>query len=128
MEISDEEFEKILLRAFKSLPEVFRRKIENVALVVETWPRKREKTAVKLGKGSTLLGLYQGIPKKHRDSNYANVLPDKITIYKGPLLALARNRQELKVLVKEVLFHEIGHYFGLSEEDLRKIEEEASEL
>lgn len=123
MKITDQEFEKILLLAYKALPAVFREKIENVALVVEDWPRKREKIALGVGRGSTLLGLYQGVPKKHRDSGYANVLPDKITIYKGPLLATASNKPELKALVKEVLFHEVGHYFGLTEEELRKIEE-----
>lgn len=113
-----------MLLAYQSLPAAFREKIENVALVVEDWPRQRGKLSARVGKGATLLGLYQGIPRKHRDSGYANVLPDKITIYKGPLLTIARNKQELKALVGEVLFHEVGHYFGLSEEELRRIEGE----
>ena len=124
LKIDREEFERILLGAYKSLPEVFRAKIENVALVVEDWPRPQEKKAVGVREGSTLLGLYQGIPQKHRDTGYANVLPDKITIFKGPLLTIAKSKGELKALVREVLFHEVGHYFGLSEEELRKIEEE----
>jgi predicted Zn-dependent protease with MMP-like domain len=123
VKISPQEFEKILLDAYKSLPAIFREKIENVALVVEEWSGYQEKKTVGAGGDVTLLGLYRGVPRKHRDSNYANVLPDKIIIYKGPLLALAKNKPELKALVKEVLFHEVGHYFGLSEEELREIEE-----
>ncbi len=114
--ISREEFEEIVEEAFKKLPNNFKEKLENIAIVVEDYPSF-------LGPHSkfSILGLYTGIPYPKRGVHYGNVLPDVITIYQKPIELQASNLEELKLLVEKVLFHEIGHYFGFSDEELYKI-------
>jgi predicted Zn-dependent protease with MMP-like domain len=73
-----------------------------------------------------LLGLYQGIPYDRRGFYYGNVLPDKITLFKEPLEALCRSREEIEEKVREVVIHEVGHYFGLDEETMQEMEGDES--
>lgn len=104
-----EEFEKIVEDSLKKLPKILREKLINVEIVIEDEPIPQK----------SLLGLYQGIPLKKRGFWYGNVLPDKITLFKTNIESLARNEGDLKNLIFEVLLHEIGHFFGFDEEDLR---------
>lgn len=106
-----ESFRKLVVRAIKKLPGVFRRKMENIEIVIEDEPIPQK----------NLLGLYQGVPLKHRGFWYGNVLPDKITIFQRNIERQGRNEVEIAELVHQVLIHEIGHYFGFDEEDLRDI-------
>jgi predicted Zn-dependent protease with MMP-like domain len=117
-------FHQLILRALQDLPAEFRRKMENVEILVEDWP-PRERRRGRGGRrgGGSLLGLYHGYPLKERGPWYGNVLPDQITIYQGPIERICRNEKEMKEQVREVVLHEIGHYFGLEEEELRAIEE-----
>jgi len=117
-------FHQLILRALQDLPAEFRRKMENVEILVEDWP-PRERRRVRGGRrgGGSLLGLYHGYPLKERGTWYGNVLPDQITIYQGPIEQICRNEKEMEEQVREVVLHEIGHYFGLEEEELRAIEE-----
>ncbi len=107
--MSNEEFEKIVKESLKQLPQILRQKLINVEIVIEDEPILQK----------SLLGLYQGVPLKKRGFWYGNVLPDKITIFKNNIERLTRDDDEIKRLVYEVLLHEIGHYFGFDEEDLR---------
>ena len=110
MEITKEEFEEIVAEKRESLPKVIRDRIENVEFFVEE------------GISPNLLGLYHGIPFPHRKNpGYSLVMPDKITLFKGPIERTCRTRQQLEKRIEKVLFHEIGHYLGLNEEDLRKM-------
>ncbi len=104
-----DEFEVIVRESLKKLPKILREKLINVEIVIEdeTIPQKN------------LLGLYQGVPLKKRGFWYGNVLPDKITIFKKNIELIAKNDEEIKNLIYEVLIHEIGHYFGFEEEDLK---------
>lgn len=86
--------------------------MHNVEIVVEDEP---------VGSDS-LLGLYHGVPFKHRGVWYGNVLPDRITLFKRNIERLSRTEDELRTWVRKVLVHEVGHYFGLNEADLRKLE------
>jgi len=117
-----EEFEKTVQEAFDSLPERFRSSVENVRVIVEgrDSPRTRERIGVR--SGSMLLGLYEGIPLTRRGSHYgvAPTVPDSITLYQRNIEAVAHSQQEITHLVRDVLIHELGHYFGMTEEEIRR--------
>ncbi len=115
-------FDKLVQEAVDSLPEEIRRQLENVAVMVEEEPPAdwEEET----GEGGELLGTYQGISKKDRGFWYGNVLPDCIMIYRGPLERMSTTAEELKENVRQTVVHEVGHYFGLDEEDLRNLEDQ----
>jgi predicted Zn-dependent protease with MMP-like domain len=107
----DELFEKEVLEALELLPESFAKQLKNVEIVVEeTQPDHIQ---------SLLLGLYHGVPSPYKGIHYSFVLPDKISLYKRNIIHIANQRQiPLKQVIAEVLYHEIGHYFGLSESEL----------
>jgi predicted Zn-dependent protease with MMP-like domain len=99
--------------ALDSLPGELRRQISNVEIVVDDEPPG----------GQPLLGLYQGIPLTRRGSQYGGVLPDKITIYRGPLLRLyGSDSDRLRQEVRRVVLHELAHHFGISDERLIEID------
>ena len=105
------------------MPQEFKVKLDNVAIVVEDWPRPDH------ARGRLLLGLYEGIPKPKRGYNYSMVLPDKITIFKGPIELVARgNEQMIKNLVLDTVWHEIAHHFGISDERIEEINRQKSKL
>jgi predicted Zn-dependent protease with MMP-like domain len=112
------EFEKLVEQAIDSLPPRFLRHVENVEVVVEDEPTDDELRSAGLEPGATLLGLYQGVPQTRRDTWYGNVLPDRIIIYQRPIQASARDRREIRKEIRVTLMHEIGHYFGLREDEL----------
>lgn len=113
------DFEKLVLEALEDLPAKFKHKMENVEIVIEEWPSEELLSNMPKNGQNIILGLYQGVPFPRRGVlSYSNVLPDKITLYQKPLESLCRNEKELQAKVREVLVHEIGHYFGLSEEEL----------
>jgi predicted Zn-dependent protease with MMP-like domain len=106
-------FEEYAEEALASLPPALRAQMSNVEIVVENEPPP----------GSRLLGLYQGIPLTRRGSGYAGALPDKITIYRGPLVRLyGRDPERLRAEVRRVVLHEIAHHFGISDERLVEID------
>jgi predicted Zn-dependent protease with MMP-like domain len=108
------EFKKLIIEALENLPLRFRSKLENVEIVVEEdMPQGLTK------RGVVLLGLYRGIPLKRRGIWYDVALPDKITIYKNTIEKMCKNETEIKRRIKDVLYHEVGHHFGLTEEQLR---------
>ncbi len=108
-------FEAMVEEVLASLPRRFRRRLQNVAIMVEDWPPKNEP-------GRLVLGIYHGVPFPHRGPFYGNVSPDVIVIYQGAVEAIAKNEEEIREKVREVIFHEIGHYFGMSESDLARQE------
>ena len=120
-QIPRELFEEIAQRAYDSLPSFFKRKIENVQIVVEDYPSD---DALLRSKASrlNLLGLYQGVPLLHRGTSYGMypVAPDKITLYQKNIERVCRNEAEIEHRIVEVLFHELGHYFGMNEQEVRR--------
>jgi len=124
MKVTDEEFEELVTEAVNSLPEKFKEKMENIAVVIEDLPSQELLTEMKIKSPYGLLGLYRGVPYPRRGIWYRNVLPDKIIIFKKPIEVRCRNKEDIKESVRRVVIHEIGHYFGLGEADLRKIERE----
>lgn len=115
------EFEKIVVEVIKAIPEKFLEKLDNVDIVIEDNPTKEQLKELKVRNNNHLLGLYEGVPKTER-WNYAQVLPDKITIFKVPIERMAKSREEIKEIVKETVWHEIAHHFGMSEEQVKKSE------
>lgn len=122
MHVSRDEFEDIVSKALDELPKRFRDQLENIAIVVEDFPPLEIMRELELKSPLGLLGLYQGIPLKHRGTRYGNVLPDRIVIYQRPIEARVRTREELIIRIRRTLMHEIGHFFGLAESELRGIE------
>ena len=115
------EFESIAQAVFDSLPEAFRHNIENVHIVVEDTPELRTMHKAGVRSGALLLGLYEGIPLNKRGTTYGMypAIPDKITLYKRNIEAVASGEDQLRAKIREVLIHEIAHYFGMNEEEVR---------
>ena len=113
-----ERFETLVDEALDSIPNELYSVIENVAVTVEDWPNYQQLNAVKVGPGRLLLGLYEGIPITGRH-NYGLVAPDKITIFRGPILQVCpRNEDAVRQQVRRTVIHEIAHHFGISDERL----------
>ena len=114
-------FERLVAEALDSLPLKFQEWMENVDVVIETWPSRETIRSMGLPPGETLMGLYQGVPLTKRTSRYGQVLPDRITIYQGPIEASCHNAEEVRIRVRQVVMHELGHHFGISDERLREL-------
>lgn len=115
------EFEKIVEECLDNLPDYFKRNIENVHFVVEDYPNEDQLSKVKLSSKYNLLGLYEGTPLTKRGVGYGMhaVMPDKITLFQKNIERYAYSNEILKSKIKEVLMHEIGHYFGMTEDEIR---------
>jgi len=124
MKVTEEEFEELVTEAISGLPEKFKEKMENIVVVIESLPSQELLRELKIKSPYGLLGLYRGVPYTRRGIWYRNVMPDKIIIFKKPIEVRCRNKEDIKESVRRVVVHEIGHYFGLGEADLRKIERE----
>jgi predicted Zn-dependent protease with MMP-like domain len=121
MNVSSEEFEALVASALDGLPEPFASRLDNVQVIVADEPSAEELARANVQPGHTLFGLYQGVPQTQRNSNYTWVLPDKITIYRGPLLRASRDGEEVRRQVQTVVIHEIAHHFGISDERLDEL-------
>ena len=122
MKLSQEEFEDAVLSALKKLPKLLKNKMENIDVVVEEEASREILEDMGLHSPRDLLGLYQGIPFDRRGFYYGNVLPDKITLFKNPIESVCRNKEGVEKKVREVVIHEVGHYFGLDDEKLEELE------
>ena len=117
--MDDKKFEKLVSEALDSLPKQFGEKLNNVSVTVEDFPNPFQLWKAKVPPWGLLLGLYEGVPQTKRGIYYSNI-PDKITIFKNSILRLAKTDEEIKAQVRRTIIHEIGHHFGLTEEELRK--------
>ena len=112
------DFEALVTQALDNLPEEFARAMDNVEIVVEIWPTAQDLMAGKVTHG-TLFGLYHGIPRTRR-GHYAGALPDKISIFAGPIVAaFGESPDEVRDQVRKTVLHEIAHHFGLDEHEIR---------
>ena len=116
-------FESLVAEALASIPRRFKKAMHNIAIVVEDEPSLDVLEEMEIEPPDTLLGLYQGIPLTERSATYGNALPDRVIIFQGPHEREAEDEDDLVVAIGETLIHEIGHYFGLSEEEIEEIEE-----
>ena len=116
------EFENLVEAALKKLPRPFREKLANIAVVVEDWADDQTLEEMGIEPPDTLYGLYRGVDLTRRDSFYGNVLPDTIHIYQGPIEEDCADPEEMAELVRDVVAHEVGHYFGLDDDTMEDIE------
>ena len=118
METDPDNFQQLVADALDRIPESLGRLMENVVVMVEDWPSPEQLA----GRRGTLLGLYQGIDLTRRSPlSYAGVMPDRITIFQGPISRLARTKEELVALVTTTVIHEVAHHFGISDERLTEL-------
>jgi predicted Zn-dependent protease with MMP-like domain len=116
-------FEQLVAEALRSIPRRFRDAMRNIAIVVEDEPSADLLDEMEIEPPDTLLGLYQGIPLTERGWGGGNQLPDRILIFQGPHERASDDDEDLAVAIAETLIHEIGHYFGMSEEEIEDVEE-----
>jgi predicted Zn-dependent protease with MMP-like domain len=124
MKLTRREFEEAVVSALKRLPRFFKKKMKNVDVIVEDKASRELLSEMGLRSAFELLGLYQGIPINRRGFYYGNVLPDKITLFQMPIESMCKTKEEIEEKVKEVVIHEVGHYFGLDDKRLRELEGE----
>lgn len=115
------EFRKVLRRALDDLPPAFRKALDNVAVVVEERPPDWLLDDLGVPPGETLYGFYHGVPLPERSVSASGDLPDKISIYREPLTEDFPDPEELRREIRITLLHEIGHYFGMDEEELARL-------
>jgi len=124
MKLTRKEFEELVVLALRRLPRFFKKKMKNVDVVVEDRASRDLLLEMGLRSPSELLGLYQGVPLDQRGFYYGNVLPDKITLFQIPIESMCQTREQVEERAKEVVMHEVGHYFGLDDDRLRELEKE----
>jgi predicted Zn-dependent protease with MMP-like domain len=118
VEVDGRTFEYLVAKALDDIPEKLGRYMENVAVVVQDWPTRSQLA----GRRGTLLGLYEGIDLTRRSPlSYGGVMPDKITIFRGPISSIANSEEELERLVTETVIHEVAHHFGISDARLQEL-------
>ena len=118
-----QQFERLVAEAVTLIPRRFRREMKNLALVVEEEPSPTLLDEMEIEPPDSLYGLYQGIPLPDRSWSDGNRLPDKITLFQRPIEDDCEDEDEIRAVIGETLIHEVGHYFGLSEEEIEEIEE-----
>ena len=116
-------FERLVLEAVTLIPKRFRREMKNLALVVEDEPSLELLEEMEIEPPDSLYGLYQGTPLPERAWAFGNALPDRITLYQRPIEEDCEDEDEIRAVIGETLIHEVGHYFGMSEEEIEEIEE-----
>lgn len=114
-------FESMVIEAIDGLPPEFKDRIANLDFTIEEWARPDDVVRTGTPRGATLLGVYRGVPLTRRGSGYHMTLPDTIVIFRGPLTRMARDEDDLRKRVTHVVRHEVGHYFGISDDRLREI-------
>ena len=118
-----ERFQQLVVEAVTLIPKRFRREMKNLALVVENEPDAELLEEMEIEPPDSLYGLYQGTPLTERSWGHGNSLPDRITLYQRPIEEDCEDEDEVRAVIGETLIHEVGHYFGMSEEEIEEIEE-----
>jgi predicted Zn-dependent protease with MMP-like domain len=121
MELSDEQFEDFLDEAIKAVPEPYNKRLENVAFLIEDYPSAEQRQKLNLYPNETLFGLYEGVPLTKR-GGALKLLPDKITVFKQPLLAVSRTPAQLRRNIGHTIWHEVAHYFGLDHDRIHQLD------
>lgn len=118
IDVSRERFEDLVAEALDLIPDELADRIDNVAVVVQDWPTPAQQA----GHRGMLLGLYQGIDLTRRSPmSYNAVMPDRITIFRGPHLRIARTEEQLRRRIATTVIHEVGHHFGIDDDRLREL-------
>ncbi len=121
MSVDDDTFQALVNEALASLPGQHSSNISNVAILYEYEPSPEQREKLQLRNDQTLFGLYEGVPLPNRQGQ-TRILPDKITVFKGPLERASLDIVHLKENIRHTLWHEIGHYYGLDHDRIRELE------
>lgn len=116
-------FDRLVAEAIRTIPPGFRDEMQNLSIVVEDEPSDDLLADMGIEPPDTLFGLYQGTPLTERSWDFGNALPDRIVLYQGPIEDSCETDDDVIVAIGETLIHEVGHYFGLSEDEIQEIEE-----
>lgn len=120
--LSDEQFDALITKAMDELPQSYIEGLENVAIVMSDEPSEEQKQKMRIRENTVLLGLYEGIPLTQRGNSYTFVLPDKITLFKKSIVRVVNTKAELFEQIKETLWHEIAHYYGLDHTQMKALQ------
>lgn len=120
--MSPEEFNRLVSDAYSRIPDEFRSRMENIAVMVDPEPAADQLARARVPRGGTLLGLYEGRPLTARSVFDSFAMPDRITIFQGPHERAARSPEHLARMVEDTLWHEVAHYFGMNELQVRSAE------
>jgi predicted Zn-dependent protease with MMP-like domain len=121
LHIDQEAFDKLVAHALDELPAWVEAALDNVEVTVAELPSPAQRQRMGLRPGVTLLGLYEGVPQTRRTTHYGLVLPDKITLFRRPILAVCRTPAEVEARVRSVVIHELAHHFGIDDDRLREL-------
>ena len=120
MNVTAEEFQELMELAMESIPKDFKNRMDNIAFIVEPFPSSSDLARLGMTNGRHLLGLYSGIPYTHRNTWYAGTVPDRIILFQSNIEAICRSKEELTAKIREVVIHEIAHYFGMTDKEIRE--------
>ncbi len=118
IELTRREFVRLARRAYRQLPPEVTQRLDNVDVTVEEWPGPEDQGLAE--EGHALLGLYHGVPLTEREG-IGPALPDRITLYRQPIMQSCATRAEAVREIRITLWHEVGHYLGLDEADLHRL-------
>jgi predicted Zn-dependent protease with MMP-like domain len=118
-----EQFEQLVADAIALIPKRFRREMKNIAIIVDDEPSAELLEEMEIDPPDSLYGLYQGTPLPERTAGWGNTLPDCVTLFQKPIEEDCDDDDDVRMVIGETLIHEVGHYFGLSEEEIEEIEE-----
>lgn len=121
LKVSDKQFEEIIAKAIAGVPEPYKSRLDNIAFIAEEEVSAEKAHQLNLGPSGLLFGLYEGLPPVARNTA-TKLLPDKITIYKKPHELVSQSLEDFKAKVGHTVWHEVGHYFGLSDAQIHALE------
>lgn len=121
LDLSEQEFEQYLGEAIDAIPKPYSDHLQNVAFILEDYPTQEQRVKLNLYPNETLFGLYEGVPLPNRGGGL-KLLPDKITIFKYPLLAASRSKEQLRENIGHTVWHEVAHYYGLDHQKIHELD------
>jgi predicted Zn-dependent protease with MMP-like domain len=121
MKLARRKFEALVARALDGLPELIGERMDNIDVVIEEWPARDQYQRLGLNPDEWLFGLYEGTPLLERGITSDPLLPDKITIFKGPLEEACENEDQVAEEIRRTVVHEVAHHFGIDEDRLREL-------
>jgi len=117
-----ERFEALVEDAWENIPDEFRQRFANVAIFLEQEPSDEQLASAGVARGHTLLGLYQGVPLLRRGHGYTMAMPDRVTLFQGPIERAAPSNRDVPQVIYDTLWHELAHHLGMNEKEVRAAE------
>lgn len=125
--LSRKAFERIVGEGIDAIPERFLRLLDNVVILIEDEPTREQLDELAIAEDETLFGLYEGVSQLERGGGYSGALPDRITIFKRPIEDEAEDEKEMREIVRDTVWHEIAHHFGMDESEVERAEDKRND-